>query len=182
MNNKELMRNGSGCLDLTAYQAITHIEGGYAMDRNKPESGEIWTTADDKDVLVLQSFNNHSSVLYLSEKPSEAEGTIRVIWHGVRYTSVSMISYAFNRKLVSFRRKINIAEQEAMQKAVREVFGSFLDDGESENALSMQAEDDNTTRKIAVLTAERDCYKSLCELAIKRREGESPAVKMVKEK
>lgn len=26
MNNKELMRNGSGCLDLTAYQAITHIE------------------------------------------------------------------------------------------------------------------------------------------------------------
>lgn len=26
MNNKELMRNGSGCLDLTAYQAINHIE------------------------------------------------------------------------------------------------------------------------------------------------------------
>lgn len=26
MNNKELMRNGSGCLDLTAYQAITHID------------------------------------------------------------------------------------------------------------------------------------------------------------
>lgn len=26
MKNKELMRNGSGCLDLTAYQAITHIE------------------------------------------------------------------------------------------------------------------------------------------------------------
>lgn len=45
-----------------------------------------------------------------------------------------------------------------------------------------QTEDDNITQKIAVLTAERDCYKSLCELAIKRREGESPAVKMVKEK
>lgn len=26
MKNKELMRNGSGCLDLSAYQAITHIE------------------------------------------------------------------------------------------------------------------------------------------------------------
>lgn len=26
MNNRELMRNGSGCLDLTAYQAINHIE------------------------------------------------------------------------------------------------------------------------------------------------------------
>lgn len=182
MNNKELMRNGSGCLDLTAYKAITHIEGGYAVDRNKPESGEIWTTADDKDVLVLQSFNNHSSVLYLSEKPSEAEGTIRVIWHGVRYTPISMISYAFNRKLVSFRRKIGIAEQEAMRKAVREVFGSFLDDDEPEHTTPAKTEDDNITQKIAVLTAERDCYKSLCELAMNRREGESSAVRMVKEK
>lgn len=182
MNNKELMRNGSGCLDLTAYQAITHIEGGYAMDRNKPESGEIWTTEDDKDVLVLEAFEEHSLVLYLMEKPSEKEGTIRVVWHGVKYTAVSMISYAFNKRLVKFCRKINTAELEAMRKTTREVLASFLEVQKEEHTSPAQTEDDNITQKIAVLTAERDCYKFLCELAIKRREGESPAVKMVKEK
>ncbi len=55
MKNKELMRNGSGCLDLTAYQAITHIEAErkkmQRVKKKKPKKKKVVMGTSEIDKL-----------------------------------------------------------------------------------------------------------------------------------
>ena len=61
VNDRDLKRNGSGCLDLTAYEAIKKVDGSKEEPAERPKrTGEIWNLRNGKLAVVIAPFEDHA--------------------------------------------------------------------------------------------------------------------------
>ena len=89
--------NASGNYDGTAYNAM--------MDMAKP--GEIWTTSQGNEVLILKNHGTLCSMLKLLEnKPCHDDDRIEGGSRQLRYTNPCMVAYIFNQGLCEYIKSI----------------------------------------------------------------------------
>ena len=110
--DNELLRNGSGYVDLTAYKAMKKIEDG----GTKMKQGEIWEVAgtyENKFLVVVEVHDGLCSVLMLTHERKKADD-VEIIAHGKMYTNPSMLSYTFCDRFITFVRKMREDEFAAL--------------------------------------------------------------------
>ena len=89
--------NASGNYDSTAYSAM--------MNMAKP--GEIWTTSQGNEVLILKNHGTLCSMLKLLEnQPYHDDDCIEVVSRQLRYTNPCMVAYIFNQGLCEYIKSI----------------------------------------------------------------------------
>lgn len=89
--------NASGNYDGTAYSAM--------MNMAKP--GEIWTTSQGNEVLILKNHGTLCSMLKLLEnQPYHDDDCIEVVSRQLRYTNPCMVAYIFNQGLCEYIKSI----------------------------------------------------------------------------
>lgn len=89
--------NASGNYDSTAYSAM--------MNMAKP--GEIWTTSQGNEVLILKNHGTLCSMLkLLGNQPYHDDDCIEVVSRQLRYTNPCMVAYIFNQGLCEYIKSI----------------------------------------------------------------------------
>lgn len=108
----EMMRNGSGYIDPTAYQGMTNVN-----------PGEIWTQIGyEDDYWVILAVNGKiMTALKLAKR--DGEGAIAVNCHEPMYTNPAMLCYIFANRLGAYVKTLPKKEFEAVQKAVADALG-----------------------------------------------------------
>ena len=121
--DKDILRNGSGINDYTAYNAIKSYEKG--EKKMEIQAGEIYEVkrkdGDFATALVISVHENTCNILYLYDKMTE--GAVKVISRGVKYTDVQRIQYTFNTLVRTFVRKLKDEEFAEIMDKVRESLG-----------------------------------------------------------
>lgn len=100
--DNELLRNGSGYVDPTAYKALKKIRGA------NMKRGEIWEVAfpyENKLMVVIEEQERFCNVLMLTDEKKH-ETDVEVIARGKMYTNPAMISYKFNDTFLNFVRRM----------------------------------------------------------------------------
>ena len=163
INDRDLKRNGSGCLDLTAYEAIKKVDATPEPEERTKHAGELWSLKNGKTVLILAPFDDHSLALALLDVPTNKPHEVAISYNGIRWTSTSMIQYVFDDYLQSFRKKVTSSEMAEVRELVAKSLAPALP------VVNPHEETD----EMKTLRIERDYYKNLCELAMKGKEGVS---------
>jgi len=153
----EMLRNGSGYVDMTAYEGMT-----------KANPGEIWTQADrDEDYWVLLAVNgNVATALKLTNR--EFDGSVPVVCREVMYTNPAMLGYLFHNRLGCYVKTLPKKEFEAVQKAVADALGfaaSVDEDAEDlwlENA-KLREDHDSMKKMLEEVTTELKAQKKVNE-------------------
>ena len=158
----ELLRNGSGYVDPTAYKALKKVEtemsaNGGAKMTNEFKPGEIWEGETERNetvyYLIVGVQNYFCNVLKLKrfdeKHPENTRGNIEVIAKGIMYTDAGMISYASKRKLTGFVRRLTDEEFTTVKTCILEKlrFDEFLT-FDSRTAVDVEEENDLLKRKL----------------------------------
>lgn len=111
----EMMRNGSGYPDFTAYNGMMN-----------PNPGEIWTQGDrDDDYWVLLAVNNNVCTgLKLTNR--DMDGSISVTCREVMYTNPAMMGYVFRNRLGCYVKTLPKKEFDDVRKAAADTLGFTL--------------------------------------------------------
>ena len=121
--NNDVLRNGSGINDYTAYKAIMNTEKG--ANKMEIQKGEIYeakrTDGKFMNVIVLAVHSDVCNVLALTDEMHE--GSMKVICQGEKYTSAHRIQYVFNSQLRRFIRKLKDDEFAEIMDKVAESLG-----------------------------------------------------------
>lgn len=121
--NKDVLRNGSGINDYTAYKAIMNTEKG--ANKMEIEKGEIYEVKrnDGKfmHVVILAVHEQVSSILPLTDEIFE--NSVKVVCQGEKYTDVHRIQYVFNSNIRRFIRKLTDEEFTGIMDKVAEGLG-----------------------------------------------------------
>lgn len=108
-------------------------------------------------------YEDHALVLTLVDEPTDKPNELAINYNGVRWTSTSMIQYAFNDYFSSYRKRVSDSEMNDIRESIAKSLAPVLP----------VAKPHDETEEVKALRIERDCYKSLCELAMKGKEGVS---------
>lgn len=155
-------RNGSGYVDLTAYEAITAAD--------KPQDGEIWAqrdwrTGEETEVLIIKAHDDFCNVLMLFDE--ERQGNIEVISRSVKYTDPGKLIYSTNNRMSQFVRKLSSDEFLAVTDAVERELGLVIAVTQGESFESMRASEMET----AMLRAKLDEVEAEVEQLRRRVES-----------
>lgn len=165
----ELLRNGSGYVDLTAYKAIKNADGGVIMNK-----GEIWTIKHGKYTrmaVVLAVHERVCNVLVLNDEKS-SENDFEVIAKGVKYTDPCMISYAFNDNFLEFVKCMKDHEFETLTDIVRGELGfnalyrtdyPILNEEAQKEIDDLKMKLEGAERMLDEVTAKYENEKSICD-------------------
>ena len=152
--DNELLRNGSGYVDLTAYKALKKIENG----GSKMKRGEIWEIAgiyENRMVVVVEAHEGFCSVLMLN-LDRKKEDDVEIVARGKMYTNPAMISYTFNDRFITFVRRMKDEEFASLMHEVDKCFSmiSFVASAEPKEVLEEDAEKEEMKVYIMKLEAE----------------------------
>lgn len=124
--DKELLYNQSGIKDITAYKAITNIEGeGKNVNGYEINKGEIWEVESGvgtKLVVVLNCYDKYAATVMLQEQ-EPSSNVVDIVGHGMMYADAGRLGYVFYDKMVDYVRTLTPEED----KALRQAIGAALD-------------------------------------------------------
>lgn len=118
--NQPMNRNGSGYVDVTAYQAMKNVLKG----NRRMKKGEIWEVECGKRTdyaLVIAEHGKYRSILKLND--CEYDNCVEINCFGIKYVDCGMISYAFEDKFIDFVRTLKDSELDVVMKKVDEGLG-----------------------------------------------------------
>lgn len=127
----ELLRNGSGYVDMTAYKALKKVEKSMNGGIEKMEKvfipGEIWESktnnAESAYYLIVAVQDNVCNVLKLKSEEEKSHGNIEVIAKEKMYTDAGLISYVSKWRLCRFVRVLTGVEFEKVKTCILEKLG-----------------------------------------------------------
>ena len=170
----DLLRNGSGYVDITAYKAIKNVERNTNMANCK--RGEIFevrmNNSDEirKALVVSADFRSNrtwQSVLILMEEQKQ-EDWVPVMCRGMMYADCSKLSYIDANRLYSYIRTATEDEMEAVDAMIAEYLGLKLENKaecvpeliQSIHKEPVQVFKDNS-EELAAVQKEAEIYKNL---------------------
>lgn len=168
----DLLRNGSGYVDITAYKAIKNVERNMNMANCK--RGEIFevrmTNSDEirKALVVSADFRTGrtwQSVLILMDEQKQ-EDWVPVVCRGMMYADCSKLSYIDSNRLYSYIRTATEDEMAAVDAMIAEYLGLKLENkaecvpGIIEYTEPVQMLSDNS-EELAAVKKEAEIYKDL---------------------
>lgn len=107
-----LNRNGSGYYDETAFKAFMGMAN----------AGDIWTTNNGQEVLILRNQGTFCNVLTLLDTYKHTR-MMEINSTGAYYTDPAMVRYLFNENLGKFVQRLPEDEFAKVREAVEEVMG-----------------------------------------------------------
>ena len=127
--DKELFRNGSGYVDITAYKALSNIE----KENNKMEfnRGEIFEYEEvgretyRKALIISAEFranDRFQSVILLTEEP-KGEINVPIVCEGMMYADCGMVSFATVNRIGRYIRTATAAEMAQIDECVAKCLG-----------------------------------------------------------
>lgn len=149
----ELLRNGSGYKDYTAYQAMTNCLKGYKNMRQ----GEILETEKQDAigyVVIIADHGNFNTGLYLYDEPGFGDGSIEIKTNKIMYADPRMVSFVHSDRLKKLVRKLNEDKLQEIRLKVGKALGFS-------NIVQENSEKNNL--EIELITAEKEVYKELYE-------------------
>ena len=173
-----MVRDGSGYVDFTAYQAMKNIEKG--QNNMKCKHGDIFeyklSTGEMKLAVIVspdwRSDDRYVNVICMTD---ELKGDISVpvsTVHGLMYADCKMVSFADTRRLDSFVQSVKEAEMQKIDEGIAECLGiepqviekEVVKEVIKEVPKEVVKEVATTDRvELAKAKAEADVYKSLYE-------------------
>lgn len=170
----DLLRNGSGYVDITAYKAIKNVERNMNMGNFK--RGEIFeitmNNSDEKRKALVVSADFRSnrawqSIVILKDEQIH-EDWVPVVCYGMMYADCSMVSYAESNRLFRYIRTATEDEMAAVDAAIAEQLGLKLENKaesvpeliQSIHKEPVQVFKDNS-EELAAVQKEAEIYKNL---------------------
>ena len=180
----DLLRNGSGYVDITAYKAIKNVERN--MNMAKCKRGEIFevkmNNSDEirKALVVSADFRSNrtwQSVLILMEEQKQ-EDWVPVMCQGMMYADCSKLSYIDSNRLYSYIRTATEDEMAAVDAMIAEYLGLKLENKtecvpeliQSVHKEPVQVFKDNS-EELAAVQKEAEIYKNLYNQLLERLIG-----------
>lgn len=127
--NRELLRNGSGYVDFTAYSAIKNIESeNESMEYNRGEIFEYSTNNYDrkKAVILSADFRKESrfiSILVLQDEPKGMVNVPVKTSSGIMYADCGLVSFCTNERLGDFLRITTEEEMQQIDEGIAKCLG-----------------------------------------------------------
>lgn len=161
----ELLRNGSGYVDYTAYKALSNYERTekemLAKINNESRNGEIWkvstSSRTEKEILIIQDRGNYVVGLVLNDNFFIGAITIRSI--AEKYTDPGKVSYYFDDRLETYVKTITSSEYEKVMDVVSDALGLKYNGGnETEAVEPVEYDESKTTELPFPAPAQEDNY------------------------
>lgn len=170
----DLLRNGSGYVDITAYKAIKNVERNMNMANCK--RGEIFevrmNNSDEvrKALVVSADFRTgrtFQSVVFLCDEQNQ-EDWVPIVCRGMMYADCSKVSFVDSNRLYSYIRTATENEMAAVDEAIAENLGLKLENKaecvpeliQSIHKEPVQVFKDNS-EELAAVQKEAEIYKNL---------------------
>lgn len=169
MIDKELLRNGSGYVDPTAYKALLEVQKGEPMENR---TGELWEVTNNKgyvnECIILADHGKVCTILQLIDEDN-GYSDIQVNCRGIKFTDSRKLQYCFDNACTGFIRKLSEQEFEAIMKKVAASLGIKAQVvevvKEVEIVKETEALPDNL--ELAKVQAQLEVYKGLYEDLLK---------------
>ncbi len=118
--DKELLYNGSGVKDITAYKAILQSGGTGNMNNYEINKGEIWevdNNGSSRLVVVLACFERYAATVMLQDQlPGSSAVEVRA--RDIMYADAGRLGWTFYDKMVDFVRALTIEEETELRQAI----------------------------------------------------------------
>lgn len=174
--DNELLRNGSGYVDYTAYKAMTNIQKG--ENDMEFKRGEIFEYEQAgrgeirKALIVSADFRSKDRWLNAILLTEEPKGNINVpiVCEGMMYADCGMVSFVSNDRLDNFIRRATDAEMQEIEKGIAKCLGIELkmhsDELLAETTPILPAQESTVeffSEELTEAKAEAKIYKNLYE-------------------
>jgi hypothetical protein len=179
----ELMRNGSGYVDFTAYTALKNIEKEKKamFKRGEIFEYEMKDRGDVKMALVVsadfRANDRFINIIILNENPV-GEVTVPIICRGQMYADCGMVSFAHTDRMLDFVRKATDEEMAQIDAGIMECLGlerKKLPEAKipefKEIALMPEPKVETYSEELAMAKAEANIYKGLYEKLLEKVVG-----------
>lgn len=123
--DKELLYNGSGVKDITAYKAILQSGGTGNMNNYEINKGEIWEVDNNGSarlVVVLACFERYAATVMLQEQ-LPGSNAVEVRARDIMYADAGRLGYMFYDKMVDFVRTLSDAEYQELRQGIATALG-----------------------------------------------------------
>jgi hypothetical protein len=127
--DNDLLRNGSGYVDFTAYKALQNYQKGEnIMEYNRGEIFEYSTNNYDKKKAVILSadFRKESRFISILVLQDEAKGAVNVpvkTASGIMYADCGLVSFCTNERLGDFLRITTEEEMQQIDEGIAKCLG-----------------------------------------------------------
>ena len=124
---REMMLNGSGYYDFTAYLAIKDIKEGVMMGvRSDYADGDIVTVEKNngytEEMLLLKCHDGYASATILRDKPP-FENAVPVISRQKMYLDAGRLCYVFYDMITGFVKSVSDEDLEKVRQKIAEALG-----------------------------------------------------------
>ena len=180
----DLMVNGSGIKDPTAYKAIKNFEGG-GKTMNQITPGSIWSS-NDKEYLII-AFNeifNYATVLRLMQ--GEFGSALKIRSRDIRYADPMRLQYVFEENLQDFIRQLSDEEFEQTKMAIADALGLNIAYGQQDETCTKDSDDKkpesecDTLRQISMQEAvEKSANEYECVYIAKKLEPDEAISELI---
>lgn len=139
--DKELLYNGSGVKDITAYKAILQSGGTGNMNNYEINKGEIWevdNNGSSRLVVVLACFERYAATVMLQDQlPGSSAVEVRA--RDIMYADTGRLGYVFYDKMVDFVRTLSDAEYQALRQGIANALNIDTSDGDDAYSAALEA-------------------------------------------
>ena len=173
----ELLRNGSGYVDLTAYKAMKNYEGENQMTGNHGDIVEIAlkTSGDIKTAIVVsadwKANEQFVNVIVITDEPKGSVCVPITTKTGIMYADCGMVSFTATNRIQSFIQSAKESEMKQVERGIQKCLGfaeSVNDPVEKvvEKIVEVPAQDNS--EELVKAQAEAAVYKDLYEKLLEK--------------
>lgn len=168
--DKDLLRNGSGYVDITAYKAINNLERMKKMEFKRGEVFEYETNSGEiKSALVVsadfRAESNYINIIMLTDAPKgDVNVPIRTSG-GMMYADCGMVSFALAFRMGQFLRVTTDDEMAQIDEGICKCLGleSKTIEVPVEKVVEVTPSPVQYSEELATAKAEANVYKGLYE-------------------
>ena len=167
MIDNELLRNGSGYVDPTAYAALIEVQKGEPMEM---KTGELWEVKNNKgwvnECIILADYGKLCTILQLVDEDN-GFNDIQVNCRGIKYADSRKLQYCFESACTGFIRKLSEQEFDTIMKKVAASLGIKAQVVEVVKEIAAEALQIPDNLELERTKAQLEVYKGLYEDLLK---------------
>lgn len=190
MADFEIIRNGSGYVDVTAYKAITNYQK--EVEKMEYNRGEIYeyemnnNMGIKKALIVSANFRNgygYLNIIVLTDEEKRDAYTVPIVCTGMMYADCAMVSFGRKHQLGNYIRTATDAEMKQIDEGIAKCLGIeiepvYMDSNEEIERLQHELKKCNNiipvcdnTEELMQAKAEAGIYKNLYEQLLAKMIG-----------
>lgn len=166
MADYEILRNGSGYVDWTAYQALKKYQKG-EEDMNF-KRGEIYEYEMQngiiKNALIISANfrqnNGYQNVIVLTDDEKDEAYSVPIVCGRMMYADCGMVSFALKNRIGNYIRTATDDEMKLIDEGIAKCLG--IEQKAVEKIVEVPVQD-NTSEELATAKAEAKIFKDLYE-------------------